>query len=50
MARKKLIPLFIALLGLALVIAAIVVWLEPPAEGGVFSVAGGIISLRKTNR
>ena len=41
---KKLVPLLIALLGLALVIAAFVVWLEPPAEGGVFSVAGGIIS------
>ncbi len=41
---KKLVPLLIILLGLALVIAAIVVWLEPPAEGGVFSVAGGIIS------
>ena len=37
-------PLLIALLGLALVVAAFVVWLEPPAEGGVFSVAGGIIS------
>jgi tetratricopeptide (TPR) repeat protein len=41
---KKLVPLLIALLGLALLIAAFVVWFEPPAEGGVFSVAGGIIS------
>ncbi len=40
---KKLVPLLIALLGLALVIAAIVVWLEPPAEGGVFTTAGSII-------
>lgn len=44
MNTKKLVPLLIALLGLALVIAAIVVWLEPPKEGGVFSVAGGIVS------
>ena len=44
MNTKKLVPLLIVLLGLALVIAAFVVWLEPPAEGGVFSVAGGIIS------
>ena len=44
MNTKKIVPLFIALLGLALVIAAIVVWLEPPKEGGVFSVVGGIIS------
>ena len=41
---KKLVPLFIVFVGLALVIAAIVVWLEPPKEGGVFSVAGGIIT------
>jgi hypothetical protein len=44
MTTKKLVPLVIILLGLALVIAAFVVWLEPPKEGGVFSVAGGIIS------
>jgi len=44
MTSKKLIPLLIVLLGLALVIAAFVVWFEPPTEGGVFSVAGGIIS------
>ncbi|MFZ5911928.1 MAG: tetratricopeptide repeat protein [Chloroflexota bacterium] len=44
MTAKKLVPLLIVLLGIALVIAAFVVWLEPPAEGGVFSVAGGIIS------
>jgi hypothetical protein len=44
MNTKKLLPLLIVLLGLALLIAAIVVWLEPPEEGGVFSVAGGIIS------
>jgi len=43
MNSKKLVPLLIIILGLALVIAAIVVWLEPPTEGGVFSVAGGII-------
>lgn len=41
---KKLVPLLIALLGLALVIAAIIVWLEPPKEGGVFTTAGAIIS------
>ena len=41
---KKLVPLLIVLLGLALVITAFVLWLEPPADGGVFSVAGGIIS------
>ncbi len=41
---KKLVPLSFAIVGLALVIAAIVVWLEPPAEGGVFSTAGAIIS------
>ena len=41
---KKLVPLLIALLGLALVIAAFIVWFEPPKEGGVLSVAGGIIS------
>ncbi|MBN8656329.1 MAG: ATP-binding protein [Anaerolineae bacterium] len=40
---KKLVPLLIALLGLALVIAAFVVWFEPPKEGGVFSTAGSII-------
>ncbi|MCL5611052.1 MAG: ATP-binding protein [Chloroflexi bacterium] len=44
MTTKKLVPLLIALLGLALVIAAFVVWFEPPAEGGVFSTAGAIIS------
>ena len=44
MTTKKLVPLLIALLGLALIIAAFVVWFEPPAEGGVFTVAGGIIS------
>jgi hypothetical protein len=44
MNTKKLVPLFIALLGLALVIAALVVWFEPPKEGGVFSTAGAIIS------
>ena len=44
MTSKKLIPLLIVLLGLALVVAAFVVWLEPPTEGGVFSVTGGIIS------
>ncbi|WKZ39186.1 MAG: tetratricopeptide repeat protein [Anaerolineales bacterium] len=43
MTTKKLVPFLIALLGLALVIAAIVVWLEPPAEGGVFATAGSII-------
>ena len=41
---KKLVPLLIALVGLALVIAAIVVWLEPPKEGGLFSTTGAIIS------
>ncbi|MBI3167197.1 MAG: ATP-binding protein, partial [Chloroflexi bacterium] len=41
---KKLVPLLFALVGLALVIAAFVVWFEPPKDGGVFSVAGGIIS------
>jgi len=41
---KKLIPLLLVLVGLALVIAAIVVWLEPPKDGGIFSVTGGIIS------
>ncbi|MBI5842171.1 MAG: ATP-binding protein [Chloroflexi bacterium] len=44
MTTKKLAPLLIALLGLALIIAAFVVWLEPPAEGGVFTTAGAIIS------
>ena len=44
MTTKKLVPLLIALVGLALVIAAIVVWLEPPKDGGVFSTAGAIIS------
>ena len=44
MNTKKLVPLLIVLLGIALVIAAFVVWLEPPTKGGVFSVAGGIIS------
>ena len=44
MGTKKLVALLIALLGIGLVIAAIVVWLEPPKDGGVFSVAGGIIS------
>jgi len=43
MTTKKLVPLLFALLGLALVIAAIVVWLEPPEEGGVFTTAGSII-------
>jgi len=41
---KKLVPLLIAFLGLALVIAAFVVWLEPPKDGGVFTTAGAIIS------
>jgi len=40
---KKLVPLLIALLGLVLVIAAFVVWFEPPKDGGVFSTAGSII-------
>jgi tetratricopeptide (TPR) repeat protein len=44
MTTKKLIPLLIALLGLALIIAAIVVWFEPPKDGGVFNTAGAIIS------
>jgi tetratricopeptide (TPR) repeat protein len=44
MTTKKLIPLFIALVGLALIIAAIVVWFEPPKDGGVFNTAGAIIS------
>jgi tetratricopeptide (TPR) repeat protein len=44
MSTKKLVALLIALLGVGLVIAAIVVWLEPPKDGGVFSMAGGIIS------
>jgi tetratricopeptide (TPR) repeat protein len=44
MNTKKLVPLLIALLGLAFVVAAFVVWLEPPKDGGVFSVAGGVIS------
>ncbi len=44
MNNKKLLPLFIIFVGLALVIAAIVVWLEPPEEGGLFSTAGSIIS------
>jgi tetratricopeptide (TPR) repeat protein len=43
MTTKKLIPFLIALLGLALLIAAIAVWLEPPTEGGVFATAGSII-------
>lgn len=43
MKPNKLIPFLIALLGLALVIAAIVVWLEPPKEGGVFTTVGSII-------
>ena len=37
---KKLVPLLIAIVGLALVIAAFVVWFEPPKDGGVFSTAG----------
>jgi len=41
---KKLVPLLFAIVGLALVIAAFVVWFEPPKEGGVFSTAGAIIS------
>lgn len=41
---KKLVPLFIALVGLALIIAAVVVWLEPHKDGGVFTTAGAIIS------
>lgn len=41
---KKIVPLIIIVLGLALVIAAFVVWFEPPKEGGVFSTAGAIIS------
>ncbi len=41
---KKLVPLLFALVGLALVIAAFVVWFEPPKEGGVFTTAGAIIS------
>lgn len=41
---KKLAPLLLALLGLALVIAAFVIWLEPPKDGGVFSTTGAIIS------
>jgi len=41
---KKLVPLLVALLGLALIIAALVVWLEPPKDGGLFSTAGAIIS------
>ncbi len=44
MTAKKIVPLLIVLLGLALLVAAFVVWLEPPEEGGVFSTAGGIIS------
>ncbi len=44
MITKKLVPLLIALVGLALVIAAFVVWLEPPEEGSVFNTAGAIIS------
>jgi tetratricopeptide (TPR) repeat protein len=43
MTSKKLIPLLIAILGAILVIAAFVVWFEPPKDGGVFSVTGGII-------
>jgi len=38
------VPLLIILLGIALVIAAFVVWFEPPMEGGVLTVAGTIIS------
>ena len=41
---KKIIPLLIAFVGLALIITAVVVWLEPPEEGGVFNIVGGIIS------
>ncbi len=41
---KKLVPLLFAIVGFALVIAAFVVWFEPPKDGGVFSVTGGIIS------
>ncbi|NOH03636.1 MAG: ATP-binding protein [Chloroflexi bacterium] len=41
---KKLVPLTFAIVGIALVIAAIVVWLEPPEDGGVFTTAGAIIS------
>ncbi len=44
MTAKKLVPLLLVLLGLALVIAAFVVWFEPPKDGGVFSTAGAIIS------
>lgn len=44
MNTKKLAPLLVALLGLVLVIAAIVVWLEPPEEGGFFTTAGAIVS------
>lgn len=44
MNTKKLAPLLVALFGLVLVIAAIVVWLEPPEEGGFFTTAGAIIS------
>jgi len=43
MKTKKLIPFLITLLGLALILAAIVVWLEPPKEGGVLSTVGAII-------
>ncbi|MBE0671429.1 MAG: ATP-binding protein, partial [Anaerolineales bacterium] len=41
---KKLVPLLFAIVGLALVIAAFVVWFEPPKDGGIFSTAGAIIS------
>ena len=41
---KKLVPLLFAIVGFALVIAALVVWFEPPKDGGVFSTAGAIIS------
>ncbi|MBK9602300.1 MAG: hypothetical protein IPO36_10730 [Anaerolineales bacterium] len=41
---KRLVPLLFAIVGLALVIAAFVVWFEPPKDGGVFSTTGAIIS------
>ncbi len=41
---KKIVPLLIVFLGLALIITAFVIWFEPPKDGGVFSTAGAIIS------
>lgn len=41
---KKVMPLLLVVLGIALLLGALVVWLEPPKEGGVLAVTGGILS------